>query len=389
MGQTLGAPPAGVPLRIAQVVEATVGGVAHHLTDLVTHLDPAKYASVLYLSFERPDSRREPLLALREAGYTVREIPMARLPNKAAVQQLMHWFQQDAIALVHAHSAIGGYLGRLAAKRSGLPAIYTPHAFPFQRTTDWRRPFYRLTERRLAANTEKIICVSTGEAEEALAAKLPGEKLVVIPNGLDLAQWPLPTPEERQHAREIFGVNNGECVIGAMGRLTPQKGMDLLLQAAEEALPDFPEARLLIRGNGPELRPLRALAKSLGLRRVRFMGETDTPRLALLAMDLFCAPSYWEGGPYAVLEAMACALPVTATDVAGNRDYVEDGVTGLLAPWHVPGPYSGALHKLLADVDVRLDLGQHGRARVEKLFTLERMVAETEKVYAEVAGGNR
>lgn len=377
-------PARGRPIRIAQIVEATAGGVARHVIDLVTHLDPAVVRCYLYLSFERPDSLRAPLEALRQRGFTVREIPMARVPNPAAVEQLMHWIRHDEIDLVHAHSAKAGYLGRKAAEQLGTPAIYTPHAFPFQRSTDWRRPIYRYIERRLAAVTEKIICVSPGEAAEAIAARLPREKLVVVPNGLDMARWPRPTAAERADARRIFGIDASEVIIGAMARLVPQKGIDHLLNAVEEVLPEHPEARLLIWGDGPERRKLRALARSLGLRRIRFMGTAHDPRLALLAMDVFCAPSRWEAGPYAILEAMACALPVVATEVPGHIDFVVDEETGLLVPGYVPGPFAGALGSLLADEDVRIDYGQHARRRLEAEFTLERMVRDTVKVYREV-----
>src|SRR5262245_22322385 len=125
------------PMRIAHVVEATVGGVARHVIDLVTYLDPAEFSCVLYLSFQRPDSWKDAFLRLRERGVVIREIGMARVPNPSAVGQLARWVRRDAVDLVHLHSAKAGWIGRQAAYEDGVAAVYTPHAFPFQRTTDW------------------------------------------------------------------------------------------------------------------------------------------------------------------------------------------------------------------------------------------------------------
>ncbi len=372
------------PLRIAHIVEATVGGVARHVIDLVTHLDPAAFTSVLYLSFARPESRREPLLALQERGLRIRELPMARVPNGKAVRQLGTWLADDAVDLVHLHSAKAGFLGRLAAK--GIPVVYTPHAFPFQRTTDWRRPLYRQIERRLAPRAARIICVSDGEYQQALAAGLHHANLAIIPNGLDIARWPLPSKGQREAVRCELGLTERDLVVGAMGRLTPQKGIDLLLLAAEETLPDYRRAHLLIWGDGPERRALETLARRLRLSRVRFLGACAEPWQAYAAMDVFCTLSRWEAGPYAVLEAMACGLPVLASDVAGHVDYIKEGVTGHCVSTDTPGPFDVALRGLLDDPELRRTLGKAARERVVRKYPLSRMIEETAALYREVCG---
>ncbi len=377
------------PLRIAHVVEATTGGVARHVLDLVAHLDPAAFTCVLYLSFDRPDSWRDRFDAVRQRGIAIREIPMARVPDARAVSQLAGWARRDAVDLLHLHSAKAGYHGRLAARASGLPVIYTPHAFPFQRTTDWLRPFYRIVERKLARHTTRIVCVSAGERQEALAAGLPPERLVVIPNGLNFDAWPLPTAEERRAARRALGIVDEDIVLGAMARLVSQKGIDLLLEAAEDVMSDYRHARLMIWGDGPQRRLLQGMARRLNLPRVSFLGATRDPRAAFAAMDVFCAPSRWEGGPYAVLEAMACGLPVIASDIQEHADYLLDGEGSLLFESEIPGPLAGALRATLADLDVRLTLGEAARRHVERGFPLDRMVTATETLYRDVLGNPR
>ncbi len=370
--------------RVAFVVEATTGGVARHLLDLVGGLDLTRFAPFLYLSFEREDSWREPLRALAGQGIFLREIPMQRLPNPEAVRQLSWWARHDQIDLLHLHSAKAGYLGRLAARNLGIPTIYTPHAFPFQRTTDWLRPLYRRLEQALALETAAIICVSTGEYEEAVAAGLPRDRLLIIPNGLDLTQWPPLTAEERREARAHFGVRAEEIVIGALGRFVSQKGYDLLLLAADEVLTAVPWARLVLWGDGPQRRSLERLAARLRLPRLQFLPATATPRQAYAAMDIFCAPSRWEGAPYSTLEAMACELPIVASDVSGHLEQIVHGETGLLVPAELPGPLAGALETLLADEDVRHAYGQAGRRHVAHAFPATAMLEATTSLYTRV-----
>jgi len=372
-----------MPIRIAHVVEAAAGGVARHLIDLVTGLDPDEFNCSLYLSFERPESWREPLLALRDAGHTLREIPMARVPDPRAVNTLAGWARRDAIDLLHLHSAKAGYLGRLAAQSAGVPAVYTPHAFPFQRTTDLLRPLYRYVERKLAKDTAKIICVSEGEREEAVHAGLPPEKMVVVPNGVNLTQWAPPSPQERLAARRAFGITDAELVIGALARLVPQKGIDLLVQAAEDLLPDFPGVRIMIWGDGPQRKSLLDLSRRLALPGIQLLGETRDPAQAYAAMDVFCNPARWEGCPYAVLEAMACGLPVVASDITPHTGLLANGEAGILCENDLPGPLAGALRIVLADQDVRDAFGAAARRHVEE-YTVERMVAGTAAVYREV-----
>lgn len=373
------------PIRIAHIIEATTGGVARHIQDLVAGLSTEDYISFLYVSLSRPESWRQEFKALAEQGITVRETPMQHIPNPTVVRKLAGWLEEDEINIAHTHSAKAGYLGRLAAAEAGVPAIYTPHAFPFQRTTDLLRPCYRIVERRLARITEEIICVSAGERELGLAAGLPDQKLCVIPNGLSLTRWTVPTPQQRREVRTLYGFANDDMIIGAVGRLTPQKGYDVLLAAAEELLPDFPQARFVFWGDGEQRVALQRMARRLRLPRIFWAGEIRDTWQAYAAMDIFCAPSRWEAGPYVLLEAMACALPIVASDVPGHADYLEDGESGMLVAPELPGPLEGALRSVLLDEDRRITLGIAARQRLVSCYTVERMIHSTESLYHRVA----
>ena len=371
-------------VRIAQVVEATTGGVARQVLDLVNGLRHSEFEQILYLSLQRPESWKSSFTALRERGFTVRELDMTRTPNGSASRQLDAWAAQDGVDLLHLHSAKAGYLGRAIAMP--CPVIYTPHAFPFQRIGDWRVPFYRMSEVWQAKRAEVIVCVSEGEREEANRVHIPWEKLKVINNGIDTEYWRPPDADELAQARRTAGLTADDVAIGFMGRLVPQKGVDLLLEAMEECTGDFPQARLCIWGDGPLRRPLLRMARRLGVKHALFYGEPEDVRMAYWSMDLCVLPSRWEAGPYTVLEAMATGLPLVVSDVPGNRDYMIHGTTGSVVETDMLGLFDTTLRRYLNDPELRHRQGTAARQHVQNHYTRSEMLLEYAGLYHRVAG---
>lgn len=371
-------------IRLAQIVEATTGGVARHVIDLVSHLDPEEFHCTLYLSLQRADSWRDEFARLEQQGFAVREVSMEKVPDSHAVTELREFLQQDGIELAHLHSAKAGYHGRLACRELQIPAIYTPHAFPFQRTSDWRRWFFRYIEKKLLADTAQIICVSPGEKAAALQAGFPAEKLQLIHNGLDLSAWPAIDDSTRRIARAKYNIPDKAIVIGVLARLEPQKGIDLLLKTLPPILNDFPAARVLIWGEGSQRARLLRMARRCRSEGVTLLGATTDARECYRAMDIYCAPSRWEAGPYAILEAMACALPIVASQVAGHVDCLEHNLSALLFP---PGDHrklSHELRSLILDSQSRQLLGEAARKNIEQQGDLSVMVDKTAELYRDV-----
>ncbi len=172
-----------------------------------------------------------------------------------------------------------------------------------------------------------------------------------------------------------------------MARFDPVKALDTLLRAFAVVAADRPAARLLIVGDGPEGPRLRALAATLGIEdRVRLPGFVADASRLLPALDLYVSASRKEGLPLALLEAMACGLPVAATRVPGHVDVVEQGVTGLLVAPADHRDLGRAMGDLMVEPARRSAMGQAGRRRVEHCFSASRMAAETADLYRSVAG---
>ncbi len=170
-------------------------------------------------------------------------------------------------------------------------------------------------------------------------------------------------------------------VIGAVGRVEPQKGFDLLIHAMRE----ISDATLVLVGDGGERRPLEALAHRLGVaNRVVWTGWSEDPRTYLTSFDVFALPSRFEGFPLVALEALLARTAVVATDVGSVAEAVRDGETGLLVPAEDPAALADSIRQLLRDQDLRRRLGQRGRRLVLERFTAATMTRAYESLYQEL-----
>jgi glycosyltransferase involved in cell wall biosynthesis len=200
-------------------------------------------------------------------------------------------------------------------------------------------------------------------------------------NGIDVG--PLPTADDRRASREALGISNDVVLIGTVARLNAVKNLETLIQATAQ-LRTLP-ASLLIVGDGPERRTLTTLAESLGVvAKIRFLGHRDDARRWLGACDIYANSSVSEGVSLTILEGMAAGLPIVATRVGGTPEVVDDACGRLVPARSVEG-LAGALHELVAAPALRHALGAAARARVERQFTLDRMVATYQAVYERLA----
>ncbi len=173
-----------------------------------------------------------------------------------------------------------------------------------------------------------VVHLLSQEAHEYYRRRHPRQrqKFRVIPNFIDTSTF---TPADRGTARPLFGLGEADLAVVYAGRLSPEKRVDHLIAAFAEVARVRPTARLLIGGAGPEEARLRRQAAALALERVRFLGTLSRPdvRLLLSSADVVVLPSVFEGFPMAALEALACGVPVVATDVGGVRDILTGGLT--------------------------------------------------------------
>jgi sugar transferase (PEP-CTERM/EpsH1 system associated) len=208
---------------------------------------------------------------------------------------------------------------------------------------------------------------------------IPGERVVTIHNGVDTGRF---AEGDREGAREALGLPAGAPIVGTVGRLDPVKDHLRLIAAFRSVVARRPDALLLIAGDGPLRDDLRGAVEAAGLQgSVRLLGErADVPRV-LAALDVFTLPSIAEGISNTILEAMASGLPVVATNVGGNPELVEDGVTGRLVEPRQTEALAAALLGYVNDPVLARLHGKAGRQRCVGEFSLERMAARYLALY--------
>lgn len=239
---------------------------------------------------------------------------------------------------------------------------------------------HHIAYRFMAGMPDRVFAVSEQVRHHGIEIDgIDPAKIHTVYNGLDLAAWSA-TPHPRDAARPY--------TIATVGNIRRVKGHDILIRAAAEVHAHSPTTRFIIGGEvlEPEyFAELERLVAELNLgAAVTFAGAVHDLRTFLATTDLFVLPSRSEGFSNAIIEAMAASLPVIATDVGGNAEAVQDGVTGFVVPSEDPGALARAILRLLADAALAEKMGAAGRHAASAKFTTEAMMRKITSVYAEL-----
>jgi glycosyltransferase involved in cell wall biosynthesis len=274
-----------------------------------------------------------------------------------------------------------GLIAPLARAAGTLGVVVTEHLPRVERL--WKRA---LVKGASLAFADRVLTVCRSNVHYLVARQGVSErKAEAVYNGIPEA-YGRRAEELRGRMRALLGLRSSEAGIVYVGSLVERKGFGVLLDALG-GLRAAPWRLFVAGGGGRE--EYERLARSLDLdERVVFLGEipeADVEKV-LAASDILALPSFMEGLPYVVLEAMACSVPVAASRVDGIPEAAPDGEAGLLVPPGDSAALRGALARLVGDSRLRAALGRAGRERFEKLFTLERHMAKMESIYAELAG---
>jgi len=256
-----------------------------------------------------------------------------------------------------------------------------------------RRVGYPLTKSRLAKSrylaARRIIANSQWVAGQVAGCGIPREKISVIYEGTQIPA--LPTAEQRRKARERWGITGDAPLLGCAGVFLADKGQEWLIRALAALRPEFPGCRLLLAGDGPLRGPLEGLARELGVgEAVLFPGFVKDVENVYAALDIFLLPSFFEALNNSLIAAMSMEIPSIAFAKGALPEIIEHERSGLLVSGPDVGEIRGAVARLLKDREFAGSLGRAGRARVRELFSAERMVNETLRLYEELqAGGKR
>lgn len=322
----------------------------------------------------------ELLAAVRAEGFRIETIGFARrvspFAHVKAFVALVRLLRREKPDLVHAHMPISGFLARLAARVAGVPHIaYTCHGFLFNQQGSWLRRTGGLMMEWLGARcTDLFMTVSSSEASDAARLWI-SRHVVSIGNGRDPAVFK-PDPVARARVRASLGTPADRVVVVAVSRLVAFKGYRELAAAMLHVDADlYVVGERLASDRGEDV---GAMLRGSGVgARLHLLGYREDVAAVLAASDVFVLPSYFEGLPMSVIEAMLCGLPVVASDIPGPREQVVHEVTGLLVPPREVAPLAAALQRLVGDPGLRAAMGAAGRARAVTLFDEKQVVERT------------
>ena len=287
-------------------------------------------------------------------------------------------------AVVHLHLEVSTLVGALATLSLPVPRpllVASVANDPYRQSA-----FHRWAGRRLARSVDLHITHSRGIRDSMLRAYAGRPRRVEVVNlGIDLGRFRRDLAESARVAEYRRGAGR---VVGAIGRLVPQKAMHVLIDATPALLGADPTLRVLIVGDGPLRAELDAQAARLGVAHaVRFAGYQEDVVSAYAAMDVFVLPSRDEGFGLVFLEAMAMGVPVVGTRVIGSEDAVDDGVTGLLVPYADPDALAAAVRGILERPELAHRLRETALERVRRVYSREQLAARVEALYRELLAG--
>jgi len=365
------------PLTVAHFDNAEVrGGAEEHILTLLRGLDRSRFRPLLVC----PPETAAKVSADLPGDVAVVPLRLHRLRDLGPAFHLARLLRERRVDIFHSHMFYSSLFASPVAWLCGVPVIVeTPHV-----REHWRRGLKSsyVVDRLAGRFVDRFIAVSRANARYLVGEKaLPAHKVVVIENGSDLGR----SSRRREPApglKRSLGFRPQDPVLLVLGRLEPQKGHRVLLQALPLVRREFPGVRLVCVGEGGERPALEAQAASLQLTdAVRFAGYRSDVEDWLALADVMVLPSFYEGLPLAAIEALAARRPVVATAVDGTPEVVVDGQTGLTVPPGDPVALAAAIARLLRQPEWARRLALAGRRWVEDRFSAQRQVRLTEELY--------
>jgi glycosyltransferase involved in cell wall biosynthesis len=366
-------------VKVIHILEASLGGTRKHVFDLLNGIDLSQYdLSFCYSTLRADENFFVDLKRIRKRGIACHEIDIIRrIGIKEDIRSFLKLYKiikRNDYDIVHCHSSKAGFLGRVAAKVANhkIKTIYTPNSLAVN-----VKKRYLLFEKIAGLFTDIIIAVSESERREIISSKIVAPvKVVTINSGVSIKG------QEKGKLRTLLGIDKTKSIVLCVGRLTRQKNPLIFVEVANQVLAKRKDVIFVWIGDG-ELRGIieRRIDECNLSEQVHLLGwRMDVDELMSDA-DIFLLTSIYESFGYVTCEAMACGLPVVATNITGTNSIVVNGETGYLEN---VGDYEGLSHKITILLDAqqkRCSMGEKGRQRIKQYFSIEGMIKQTEEVY--------
>jgi glycosyltransferase involved in cell wall biosynthesis len=339
------------------------GGPERQMLGLAHHLPPTD--ATFFLSFAEGGRCRPFLSTARHHGFEAISLEHDTPRLVGAVREIAGHLKAIGAHLLCCHGYKANLLGRLAARRVEIPAVAIARGWTGE---NFKVRLYERFDRFHLCWMDHVVCVSEAQAARVRRAGVRPTRMSIIYNAIDPLRFR--EPDQRYHAKLLRYFRQPRShVIGAAGRLSPEKGFDVLVAAAERVQRTYPSVGFVLFGEGPQRARLQQQINAAGMGQTFVLAgfRPDFDRF-LPHLDLLVLPSYTEGLPNVVLEAFAAAVPVVATAVGGTPEVIEEDISGYLVPPGDAQTMAERISEALASTDHRLDMGRKGRLYVQEKF---------------------
>lgn len=350
--------------------------ILHHAADL-----NSPECEMLVGSFRNGNKTPAIVARAREAGLRTLELPPGRFDLRTAFV-LAKFLRDENISLICTHTYKANVTGFLAAPLAGCPQIGFVRGWLAE---TWKVRQYERVDRFVLSKMDWVACVSKPQAEYLKSRRGKKRSPFVIPNSALLLAYPDRSTASKEDLRRTLGLPVDAFLLGAVGRLSTEKGHRFLLESMKAVIAQCPQAHLVLLGEGRERRNLENLADSLGIRaHVTFADFQRNVAPWIRACDLIVNPSLTEGIPNVVLESMVLGTPVVATAVGGVPDLIQDGRSGRLVNGGDSNALTAAILELLNDRGKAADISAHASERVAQHYSPDRQRQLLVEMYQEV-----
>ena len=364
-------------LKIAHITASpNFGGVERIILETARSHRQFKGAEQVIASFSERENAEPFLREVEKAGFTAYRFQNDTPRLLAGMFEMIRLLKKHQIQILCAHGYKARILGWFAAKYLRIPIIGISHGW----TGESRSVrFYERIDKWMHRRMDHIVCVSQGQADKVIRFGTPASGVSVIYNAVRMDRFGEPSDIAFRHRLEAMFPNKPKLIVGAAGRLSVEKGFDVLISAVcrLSSAVSIRDIGVVIFGDGVLQESLQKQIDDSGLSQsVVLAGFTDQLDQYMHHFDLFVQSSHTEGMPSVLLEAMAARTAVVATNVGGTGELVveapaNEGGTGLMVPPNNPEALAEAMQKVLSDDELRRTMGENGRRRVEQHFAIE------------------
>jgi glycosyltransferase involved in cell wall biosynthesis len=369
-------------IKVLELIDGGfIGGGQVHVLSLSKGLDKSKYNPVIAAmgggEFEK---------AVLKEGILFKDIYQPKILRKKYLNPVIDYCRKEKFDILHSHGGVSGFYGRLVKKYyPEIKVIHSIHGLHYINAKNPLKKFIsRTIEQSLVKYTDYTICETNQDFGNAKKIKvLNPEKATIIPNGINLKKY---VNLQRKNPEFIKSLNlkEDDFIVGNVSRFDIQKNQNLIIKTAAGLIAKYPNMKFILVGNGNKLYESKKLAESLNLGdNLIFTGEKHNLLDYYSIFDVFVFPTFWEGMPYVLLEAMACRLPIICSDIPSLNEIIEKDKSALTINPKSESNLFEKLEKLYNDRSLMSLISSNANEAIKKYseyFTIKRI----EDIYLEV-----